>query len=185
VDGLILGLGGDTAAKVAADCAQQGFTPALYGVNAAYTPQLAASPAFNGMKFLSGNVNFFDASIPGVAAFQQAMAKYSPQVDLAQMSYFSFYAWLAGELFEAAGAAGDIGPDSTPDDVRKGLYALDGETLNGTAPPLTFSPDGPTVITCNFLLELQNGKLISGAGGQLTCLPPELGQEVTTIATAA
>jgi branched-chain amino acid transport system substrate-binding protein len=184
VDGLILGLDSSTAAHVVSDCAQQGFTPALYAVGAVYTPELGADPAFDGMKFTSGNVNFNDGSIPGAKAFQEAMAKFNPQINLAQMSYVPFYSWIAGELFEAAAVAGNIGPDSTPADVQKGLYALKDDTLDGIAPPLTFVPDEATVITCNFSLVLQGGQLTTGNGGELACLSPELAAEVTKMATS-
>jgi branched-chain amino acid transport system substrate-binding protein len=118
---LIIGLDSATAAHVVADCAQQGFTPDLYGASGVYTPEMAASRAFDGMKFSSGTVNFNDGSIPGVAEFQQAVAKYAPEIDLAQMSYMPFYSWVAGNLFEKAAIAGGISPESTPDDVKKGL----------------------------------------------------------------
>jgi hypothetical protein len=48
--------------------------------------------------------------------------------------------WVGGKLFEAAAAKAKLTPDSTPEDVKKGLYALKNETLGGLAPPLTFRP---------------------------------------------
>ena len=50
----------------------------------------------------------------------------------------------------AAKAAGHLTSSSTPAQVKKGLYALKNETLDGVAPPLNFTPGKPAFIPCWF-----------------------------------
>jgi branched-chain amino acid transport system substrate-binding protein len=66
--------------------------------------------------------------------------------------------WAGGQLFAAAAKAAKLTPTSTPADVKKGLYALKGDTLDGIAPPLTFTPGKPAFPACYFAAEISGGK---------------------------
>jgi branched-chain amino acid transport system substrate-binding protein len=171
VDALFPGLDAATAVRVAAACAQQGFTPKSYVVSASYTPAWLTAPQFNGAVMVSSNANYLDASIPGVQAYQTAIKKYAPQLDLSKAGYNQFTVWVGGLLFQAAAKAANIGPQSSPADVKKGLYALKGDTLDGTAPPLTYQTGAATSNPCVFAITINSGKLVSDNNGKPTCLP--------------
>ncbi|MBC2640457.1 MULTISPECIES: hypothetical protein [unclassified Rhodococcus (in: high G+C Gram-positive bacteria)] len=78
--------------------------------------------------------------------------------------------FLTDQLFEAAAKAGNVGPTSTPDDVRKGLYALKDETLGGFSIPLNFTEGTPANIPCYFTFEVKDGELTSPDGPGYKCL---------------
>lgn len=75
-----------------------------------------------------------------------------------------------GELFTAAATAAKLTPTSTAADVKKGLYALKGETLDGIAPPLTFTKGKPAFPTCYFKGKLANGSFQSDGDTKPVCL---------------
>jgi branched-chain amino acid transport system substrate-binding protein len=54
--------------------------------------------------------------------------------------------------------------------VKKGLYALKNETLDGLIGPVTFTPGKVTFPTCNFVLSVENGAFTSPQGGSAQCL---------------
>ena len=54
-------------------------------------------------------------------------------------------------VFEDAAKAANLGNNATPAQVIQGLYDLRGDTLQGMAPPLTFTKNTPTTgIDCAF-----------------------------------
>lgn len=54
--------------------------------------------------------------------------------------------------------------------VKKGLYALKSETLEGLAPPLTFTAGKPTFVPCYFSQQIKSGKFTSLKANKPTCL---------------
>jgi branched-chain amino acid transport system substrate-binding protein len=182
VDAVFIAAPADEGLRVIESCKTLGYTPkSVTQVNVTDHAWLS-NPDVVGAVIVSPNANFQDSSVPSVKAFLDAMKKYHPN-DLSQPQFApnTLIPWIAGELFEAAAKASGIGPNSTGADVKKGLYTLKNETLNGLVPPLTFTPGQVAFPTCNFLTSIQNGEFTSPDGGGPQCLTAE---QVTTLKSA-
>jgi branched-chain amino acid transport system substrate-binding protein len=75
--------------------------------------------------------------------------------------------WAAGLLFADAAKAGNLGANgSTPTSAElvQGLAALKGDTLDGFASPLTFTPGKANPDDCWFQAVIKNGAYSTPAG---------------------
>jgi branched-chain amino acid transport system substrate-binding protein len=149
-------------------CAQQGYKP-INAINGAELSNLAlGAKNLEGTVLAQGQANAFDTSTPAVATFQSDLQKYAPGiVGTSKFAAPMMLAWSGGKLFEAAGKAGDV---STAAGVKKALYSLKNETLEGLAPPLNFTPGKPAFITCYFAQKISGGKFASLNGNKPLCL---------------
>ena len=77
--------------------------------------------------------------------------------------------YAAALLFQTALA--NAGANPTAQDVYNGLYAMNGDTLGGYAPPLTYTQGKPTTISCFFLVSIKNGAFTSPHGSTYLCQP--------------
>jgi branched-chain amino acid transport system substrate-binding protein len=172
VDALFVGDNGTIVQRVVAACSQQGYAPLEATTEAATSSAMLTDSQLAGTLAAGSNANPFDSSLPAVKEFQAAVQKYYPGL-LGSAGYTQddFYAWTGGKLFEAAAKAANIGPTSTPAELKAGLYALKNETLGGIAPPLTFTKGKPYFSPCWFSTKIENGTLISLNGNRPVCLP--------------
>lgn len=171
VDALFVADNGAIVQRVSADCAQQGYKPRVLNSTTTFEQGWLKDANFDGALLASTNANYVDASIPGVKAFLDANNKYAPGLTTSpQFNYDTLYPWAAGKLFEAAAKAGNLTPSSASADIRKGLYALKNETLDGLAPPLNFAPGKPAFSPCYFSTTIKGGKLVSLNNGKPSCL---------------
>jgi branched-chain amino acid transport system substrate-binding protein len=171
VDAMFIASNGQIVKRITDQCAQQGYKFLTASQTNTADPGWLPDPVFEGAVLASSDAPYTDATIPGVKKFLDAMDKYVPGMqDGEQFSYDTIYPWVAGKLFEAAAKAGKLSPTSTSADIKKGLYALKGETLDGLAPPLTFAPGKPGFPTCYFSVTVKGGKFVSANGGKPTCL---------------
>jgi branched-chain amino acid transport system substrate-binding protein len=83
----------------------------------------------------------------------------------------AFTLWTSGVLLEDAVKAGGLTASATPTaaEVTTGLAALKGDTLDGMAPPLTFTPGKPHTVDCWFTARVQGGVTSVQDNGQVTC----------------
>jgi branched-chain amino acid transport system substrate-binding protein len=81
------------------------------------------------------------------------------------------YAWFSGVLLDKAIVAGGLGSSDTPTaaEIVKGLTSMKSETLDGTAPPLTFPAGQPHPINCWFTSETVNHVANVANNKQITC----------------
>ncbi|WP_250282565.1 MULTISPECIES: ABC transporter substrate-binding protein [unclassified Frankia] len=171
VDALFVAHSSEVVPRVVDSCAQQGFTPAVIGQTPALGPSWLGHRGFDGALLVSPTVLYTDGSVPAVKEFLDALDTYYPDLRKSrQFTYDTIYPWAGGKLFEAAARAGNIGPDSTPADVKKGLYALKGETLGGIIPPTTFTEGQPVFPTCYFQAAIRGGRAVSLGKGATKCL---------------
>ena len=173
VDALLLGLDQNTATRVLDECIRQGVEAKQYNVAPSYGPAWLTNDKLDGTLLTSFVANFQDSSIAGVKDMQDQLANYS-DLDPTELTFNSAVTWAIGKLFEAAATSANLGPDSTPEDVKNALYGLKDETLDGLTVPLTFEEGKPTVVKCNFLIKLTGGELVSQNNGEPDCLSPEL-----------
>ncbi|CAA9350002.1 MAG: hypothetical protein AVDCRST_MAG93-7067, partial [uncultured Chloroflexia bacterium] len=113
---------------------------------------------------------FFDDSTPAAKEYQDFLKRH----DLGDAGGGNAtFAYLGAKLFEAA--MENVGDGvTTPEAVKKGLYALKDETLGGLVPqPLTFDEDAATPIRCWFLIAIEDGKFVTPQGLKTECAPQE------------
>jgi branched-chain amino acid transport system substrate-binding protein len=163
----VLLLGGDANSleRLAANCHAQGYDPLYEALSIGVDAALANDPLVNGMIAAEATFPWMDATTPAQAAYQQAVKQYAPS--LAE-SGSSSAEWTAGMLATAAAQALTSAPTSS--EFFQGLWAIKNNTLGGLAPPLTFNANGnATVVTCYFLITLQNGQFTDPDNGSDKC----------------
>jgi branched-chain amino acid transport system substrate-binding protein len=156
--------------RVINGCAQQNYKPQQVVSITTVGNDSLKNPNFDGTQVAASNAFFTDDDVPGVKAFHDAIKAEAPEV-LGTPLYNSQMEWAftGGKLFEAAAAKAKLTPDSTPADVKKGLYALKDETLDGMSGPLTFTPGKPAFPSCYFQGEISGGAF-KVASSKPTCL---------------
>ena len=173
---MYVGHAGSVVPRVIDGCVQQGYQPLQLNAGGSVTPSWAEDSNLNGMKIMAFHLPANDTSTPGGKHFHEVLDQEDP--GLTESSSFTellIDTWDGLELFAAAAEKGNIGPTSTPADVKKGLYALKGETLGGLTPPLTFQPGKPTVVNCYFEQSLENGEFTNKQ--KPVCASAEIGEK--------
>jgi branched-chain amino acid transport system substrate-binding protein len=162
-----------TATRIAANCAQQNYKPIWVGQDGSVTAAWLHTPALDGALTVQPVFPYGDTSVPNDKAFHDALQQYAPDVVNNPQNFSENDAedWAAGMLFEAAAKAGQLGDNPTPAQVKQGLYKLQGETLGGIAPPLTFTPNQPTVVKCYFVMGISKGQFTTPQGLKTFCQP--------------
>jgi branched-chain amino acid transport system substrate-binding protein len=171
VDALFAALNSDLVPRVVDACAQQGYRP----LSVASTPTTQRSwlgdDNLDGSLIAGTNALYTDTSVPGVKTFIGALDQYVPGLTKdPQFNAPLLYPWAGGELFAAAAAKAKLTPSSTPADVKRGLYALKDETLDGISPPLNFVKGKPAFPTCYFPQRIEGGQFKASGGGEPVCL---------------
>jgi branched-chain amino acid transport system substrate-binding protein len=169
VQSYTLGLGAATLKQVAAQCQQQGLKARLILSDVADST-FTSDAAFNGIEVVDDIFPFFDESTPATKAFHAALKQYAPSVGTAAMPLNSqaAAAWASGQLFQAAVRGSGTGP-VTSALVKKGLYALKGETLGGLTAPLTFTAGKATNYNCSWVYAIKDGAFVAPNGTKATC----------------
>jgi branched-chain amino acid transport system substrate-binding protein len=170
VDAFMPAVDDNVVVRVVDSCVQLGYAPHLVNQTEDSGTAWLKDPNTNNTLLISPNANYVDGSLPATKQFLDALATYAPGLTTGdQFSSNVIYPWIAGELFEAAAKEANIGPASTPADLKRGLYALKDETLGGLTQPLTYTPGKPTVLTCYFVDEVRNGQFVSLDGNKPVC----------------
>jgi branched-chain amino acid transport system substrate-binding protein len=166
-----LGLNSATILLMVAQCVQQGVTAKPVG-SWVTTSAFASTPGLDGMESADPVFPFFDDSTPATRQFQAALKKYAPSIGTAAESLTPEVAneWVSGKLFQAAVAASGS-QQATSASVKKGLYALRGETLGGLSAPLTFTPGKPALDNCYYEYTIASGKFSELHGMTPQCAP--------------
>ncbi|QTJ70303.1 ABC transporter substrate-binding protein (plasmid) [Rhodococcus sp. ZPP] len=171
VDGLFLAHITSVDVRIAEDCHKIGYEPQFYSSAGAVGNEFMESPAAEGLLFTQSNAPYYDPSVPVVGEARETIdSYYEGLTDSAQFSAVAFDSWIAGKLFEAAADRAGLTSDSTPADVARGLGEIDGDTLGGLAPPLTYSDTDRSYPTCYYVGEVRDGQLEARDGGNSTCL---------------
>ena len=162
-----------TIARAAGDCAQQGYDPIYIGSLTAWSPTFAHSPGLDHDTWLSSaDYPYFDTSQPQIKALDSAMNTYFPGVlsQAATPSEDVVAGWADGLLLEQAAKAGKTGSGPvTSSDIFSGIYTLKDDTLDGLAPPLSFTRGSDNVVSCWFTARFSAGTYSVGNGGKPTC----------------
>lgn len=168
--------GGDGASlqRFYSSCAALGYSPAAVTSGIAVTAAQAKDPILRkaGVYLGVSNTSFTATQIPAVAKWRATMARFAPTEEAGQAALISY---AGGKMFEAALArvfeearAGDV----TKEMVLKGVYALDGDNLNGLSPAgLRFKKGQATPSpSCYFTLQIGADGYTDRANGKAQCL---------------
>ncbi|WP_181779279.1 ABC transporter substrate-binding protein [Pseudonocardia pini] len=166
--------------RLFADCARQGLDVQQSEGMGSYDVGWLKDPMMDGTLVVSGQAVWTDEATPGGKEMLDALGKYAPDVT-EEINSTVHTTWIGGELFRKAAEAADLGPTSTPADVKRGLYALDGETLGGMAAPLKYTEGQPTVLKCWFGSQITGGALTAMNDNKPTCVSDA---DVATLAAA-
>jgi branched-chain amino acid transport system substrate-binding protein len=151
------------------DCAKQGFEPTDVVDGSAVDPGMSVTPGLNNnLLVVQSDIPFSVTSNPQMKAMRAALKKYSPSVLTSQNFGESVvFQWVTGLLIRDAVKAAHGA--ATPAQLKTGLYALRADTLDGTAPALTFHKGKPTSVDCWFWMRMQHGKFTTPYGLNPTC----------------
>jgi branched-chain amino acid transport system substrate-binding protein len=162
----------ETVARFADQCAAQGYKPTELNLSGTVGQAWAADANLNGAIGIVSNPPLADQSTPAMQTFHKALSTYAPGIPSGnEYNEFDSSAWAGAQAFALAAQRADIGPDSTPVDVKKGLYTFKNETLGGLTPPLTYTPGQPTFVGCYYVTEVKGGKFVAPDGGAPSCIP--------------
>jgi branched-chain amino acid transport system substrate-binding protein len=171
VDALYIAQNSIVVERVTEQCAQQGFRPVILGT-VGTLDRNAKNPNFEGALSALPNASIAIDSTPAGKAFHEALQTYaSSLVGTPQYNNALTSAWAGGELFAAAARKANVGPDSTPADVKRGLYLLRRERLGGMSAALRYTPGKPTFVQCYFVQRVSGGNLTSLYGTAPVCIP--------------
>jgi branched-chain amino acid transport system substrate-binding protein len=173
VSGIFIGGSSPEEARIGADCARQNYQPIYVTGGEGFGLVLAPAPGIRDHLWSEYNDLPFWDNTPATQALDTAMDKYFPGVreNASVYNEQSAMAWPSGILLEDGIKAGGLTASSTPTsaEVVNGLDSLKNDTLQGWAPPLTFSPGKPHPIDCWFTARVQNGVPSMVNGGKVTC----------------
>ncbi len=159
-------------ARVANDCALQGYNPIWIEEGEGQGPQLFTGAISKNLWAEFNDIPWY-ANIPAVQAMNAAVEKYYPGLlnNTATWNELAAYSWPSGILLEDAVKAGGLTASDTPSaaEIVKGLESLHGDTLQGMAPPLTFAAGKPHPVDCWFTSKIVNGVKTIVNNGQVSC----------------
>ncbi len=143
----------DVDERLMEDCRNQGFDPVVLATGGApgnTTENYGGTSAIYSQSSLPIGTAFEGTATPGAERFAAAMEQFAPSVGVSELNDYTMPLWTGLEVFRIAAEGGKVTPQSTPEDVKKGLYGLKEETAGGLAPPLTYVEGKPTMINCWF-----------------------------------
>jgi branched-chain amino acid transport system substrate-binding protein len=165
VQAAVIAADGNSLSRVARDCKQQGFTPRWVTFGIALVTSIASDPNLEGMVGVSNVFPWFLTSGPA-SAYGQAMATYAGNVTT---SGAAADVWSAGVLLQDASKSLPAGTVKSSD-VLNGLYSLQGDTLGGLGPPLTFHRGQPAPpIPCYVTIDMHGGHFGAPNGVNESC----------------
>jgi len=181
VDTYQVGHTSDVALRVMDACFAQGLRARQITTGGIATDEWLTHKSAEGTIDVGSNFPFFDTSTPGTKAYNDLRKEYGlTGKELSGAS--GTYVYAGAELFEAA-VKGVGEAEVTRASLKKALYAMKGETLDGVAPPLTFNPDGPTLVNCFVVSTLKNGEWSAPDGLKYRCAPDDLVTKASSILT--
>lgn len=165
--------GPDFLPNVLEACQQQGVKAGAYSAGAVTSPNLFASSAADGTILTEYNQSVFNTSTPGMQLFHTIVSKYASNIDSSAPAWNdSLVQVLAGlQMFKLAATQGKLTPTSASSALKAALWKIQGETLGGIAPPLTYVKNKPTVVSCWFTEQVKGAKEIQPYGAAAQCVP--------------
>jgi branched-chain amino acid transport system substrate-binding protein len=165
-------------ARIMSTCRQAGVTAQLVGSDSEFSFASLSDPNQQGSAVIELDFPYTVDSTPATQEFHQALQQYASNIGSA-LGPSAAYGWVAGQLLAAAVRASG-NSDITAASVKKGLYALPkGETLDGLAPPLSYTEGQANPVNCYFIASVGKGKLETPDGLATQCAPANVNASVS------
>ncbi len=157
-------------AKVATDCAAQGYTPTELSGDGSVSISWLNTPGMEGNIDSEPDLPWFVHS-SATKPFYDALAKYAPSVPKSvNFGEIALSTWAAGIEVQEAIQAGKVTATPTAAEVTNGLYNLPkGTTLGGLSPPIHFVKGAIASNPCSYIMGIKNHKFVELHGGHLLC----------------
>jgi branched-chain amino acid transport system substrate-binding protein len=165
----------DTELRIAENCAQLGYEPSWVTLSLVLsTEKWAKQPELEGT-FIAGIAPYEAKGEPPREERNEVFEAAGIPTEDALASAI----WSSAEMFKLAAERAKIGPESTGEEVKKGLYTFKNETVNNLTPPLTFEPEVPSNFPCYWPIVWENGEYKQeGSSSKAACIPPAKWEEV-------
>ncbi|CUU55454.1 branched-chain amino acid transport system substrate-binding protein [Parafrankia irregularis] len=159
--------------KVAGDCARQDFHPTLIEAGTGFTMRLVDNAVTKNNLWIAFPILPFFVDQPQVQKLNEAVDRYSPGLRTDPQSWTTLAAqvWTGGLLVERGVESSGVsaGQDVSAAAITKGLTSLKDETLDGWAPPLTFTAGKANQVNCWYVGRVQDGKPALVNDGKRSC----------------
>jgi branched-chain amino acid transport system substrate-binding protein len=157
-------------AKVASDCAAQGYEPTQFSADGSVSSSWLTTPGMEGNIDSEPDVPWF-VHDSATKTFYAALDKYAPSVPTSpNFGEIALSTWAAGIEVQEAIQAGNVTATPTAAEVTNGLYHLPaGTTLGGLAPPIHFVAGKIASNPCDYIMGIKNQKFVQLDGGKLVC----------------
>jgi len=147
--------------RVIQQCIQQGWKPVQLSSGGSL-PHDDPSAFGKSKAVLTNPTLSIDDPGATMQTFRAMLKQYAPSVASGKDYSEVLSAPYAGlQLFAKVADTAKLTPTSTPDDVKKGLYALKDETLGGLTVPLNYKEGQPTFLSCYFRTQYDGSKWVS------------------------
>ncbi len=162
----------DTAVRVIASCAQQGYTPHLLAGAGSYQKGFLGKPGTNGMIAAVSNVPFFDTSSPAIESMTKALNQTDPSITKSS-SYddTAVWNWAIGVILDEALKAGNLSASTsvTPAALRDALFTLHTTSAGGLISPITFTKGQAETNNCYYIVGIKSNKFTLPDGLKSFC----------------
>jgi branched-chain amino acid transport system substrate-binding protein len=149
-----MAMDGNAIGRIASACSRVDFHPIYFIHHSALLVDHAKDPNLDGILVPLPSRSWFDTANPVVAAYQKALAAYSPGAEAKDPS---FAGWVSAQQFQAAAM---LAPDpTTTQGILEGLWSIKGDTYGDIAYPHTFNRDqNQTELLCFYVIRGSQGK---------------------------
>ena len=175
VQALLMPLASAVMARGVAECTQQGYKPLVMGVGGNLDPSLASNSLMQGAIESSAALTAGATQNPAIRQMAAALTRYAPSLTPSSSMYNGnvTQVWAAAQTFKQAATDAGLGPSSTSADLERGLYMIKHANAGGMAPPLTYQKARVQPVSCAFVDEIQNQKVVPGNNSQTICVPAQ------------
>jgi branched-chain amino acid transport system substrate-binding protein len=159
--------------RLAASCAQQGYTPPQIANTTNIQQNFAGAPGMDGLVAYDAVAPFFDTGFAPVATMTAAFNQYDPGLTKdPQYGDLSTEQWTDGLFITEAAKAGGVGTTNplSATAMMNGIYTLHSTNLGGMTPTLTFERGQAHANRCWFWVTIKNGKYTLPDGLTSNCL---------------
>lgn len=157
-------------AKVASECAAQGYTPTEFSADGSVSISWLTTPGMEGNIDNQPDLPWFVHN-DATKNFYNELAKYAPSVSRSpNFGEIALTTWASGIEVQEAIQAGNVTATPTAAEITDGLYHLPaGTTLGGLAPPIHFEKGKIASNACFYTMGIKNHKFVLLNSGKLVC----------------
>jgi branched-chain amino acid transport system substrate-binding protein len=149
-----MAMDGNAIGRIASACARVDFHPIYFIHHSALLVDHAKDPNLDGILVPLPSRAWFDNANPVVAAYQKALAAYSPGAEAKDPS---FAGWVSGVQFQAAAT---LAPDPTTSaGILEGLWSIKADNYGDITYPHTFNREqNQSELLCFYVIRGSQGK---------------------------